>query len=152
MIPLAIQAWIGVGIAGCVAGIYELRAEVRAIHVPKLPARWRKAARGRHRKHWWERSTMERWTRAIQRAQERADIYVEPDWYDELRTRGFRPIDVFDLAPVGGVDSYEQLQPAVLEGAITREFRRLTGPSVWGTPVDVDDWEPAEPVLQVSRG
>lgn len=151
MIPLAIQAWIGVGIAGCLAGIYELRAEVRAIHVPKLPAKYRRT-RARHRKHWWARSTMERWALAIQRVQELADIYVEPDWYDELRTRGFRPIDVFDLAPVGGVASYERLQPAVLEGAVTQEFRRLIGASVWGTPVDVDEWEPVEPVLVVSRG
>lgn len=137
MIPVAVQAWIGVAIGGCVAGIHAMRAEFRAVRVPKLPAKYRRP-RARHRKPWWHRlSTMERWTLAIQRAQEQADIYVEPDWYDELRTRGFRPPD--------------ELRPEVLEGPTTQEFRRLVGASVWGTPVDVDEWVPVEPVLVVTR-
>lgn len=150
MIPLAIQAWIGAGIAGCVVGIHSLRAEVRAIHVPQLPAKFRRH-RGRHRKPWWRRlSTMERWARVIQRAQETAEIYLEPDWLDELREQWqFGQVDEFDARPVGGAETYERL-PWLLDGPTTKEFRRIVGASVWGTPVDVDEW--AEPELVVSRG
>lgn len=152
MIPLAIQAWIGVGIAGCVAGIHSLRAEVRAINVPKLPIKYRRR-RGRHHKHWWERSTMEQWSRSIERAQrERVEAYDEPDWMEELREQWqFLDIDEFDARAVGGAGTYDRL-PWLLDGPITQEFRRIVGASVWGTPVDVDEWEPVEPVLVVSRG
>lgn len=153
MIPLTLQAWIGVGVAGCLAGIYELRAEVRAIHVPKLPAKWRRAGKyhGRHHKHWWQRSTMERWARTIQRVEERADIYLEPDWMAVLREQwDFGQVDEFDAREVGGAQTYERL-PWLLEGPTTKEFRRIVGASQWGAPVDVDEWEPVEPVLQVTR-
>lgn len=137
MIPLAIQAWIGAGIAACVAGIYELRADVRAIHVPKLPARYRR--RGRHHKHWWQRSTMQRVARAAQQSQ----VHVEPDWLDDLRaTWHFGDVDEFDARAVGGAGTYDRL-PWVLDGPTTKEFRRLVGASEWGTPVDVDEWESA---------
>ena len=149
MIPVLI-AFGGLGLLSCAVGVYAMRAEFRAIRVPKLPAKWRRR-RGRHRKPWFRRlSTMERWTLTIQRTQERAGIYMEPDWLAVLREQwAFGDVDEFDTAPVGGAASYEQLAPEALEGPTTREFRRIVGASVWGTPVD--EWEPVEPQLVVTR-
>lgn len=147
MIPLPLQALVGFGIAGCIAGIHALRAEVRAINVPKLPAKFRR--RGRHRKPWWRRlSTMERWALAIQNAQEQAEIYTEPDWLDVLRADGYDTAR--RLGPREGLGRYAHLRREELDSTHER-FLRIVGPSVWGTPVDVDEW--AEPELaEVSRG
>lgn len=149
MIP-ALIAVIVLGILLCMGGIYNLRADLRGVRVPKLPAKWRRR-RGRHRKSWWRRSTMERWSLLIQRARELADIYVEPDWMDDLRAQWtFGDVDEFDTVPVGGAAGYTRLRPDALEST-HEQFLAIVGPSVWGTPVDVDEWEPVEPQLVVTR-
>lgn len=142
MIPITIQAWIAAAITACGLGIYAMRAEFATITAVRIPAKYRQQRHhGQHRRRRGEPSTMQ--SRTVQ-ALEQGALYAEPDWYQDLRATNFGA-DEFDSPPVGELGRYAHLRREELDSTHERFIRivdaGLRPPSVWGTPVEVDEWD-----------